>query len=155
MSRGLGRIERAILASIEATYNSRCNTIRESSWSVASDVFEPPRGWQSGSWEPTAAQRKATTRAMRSFVRKHPRYALMGGQGRKHLWLYEPGDPVSAMWVKMTVEQRKFVSRSEATIALRRARDELTTSEGGAAVDAPISVTGPGGPGVISRTATG
>ena len=58
-----------------------------------------------------AAQRKAVSRAMHSFVRKHPQYALTGGQGRKRLYLYEPSDPLSTMWAKMSVEQRDHVSR--------------------------------------------
>jgi hypothetical protein len=38
---------------------------------------------------------------MRSFVRKHPQFALTGGRGRKPLMLYEPGDPLSAMRAKL------------------------------------------------------
>ena len=55
---------------------------------------------------------QAITRAPHSFVRKHLQYALMGEQGRKRLYLYEPGDSLSTMWAKMSVEQRTFVSRS-------------------------------------------
>ena len=40
-------------------------------------------------WTPTRAQRKAMIRAMRSFVTKFPQYALMGGMGRKPLYLYD------------------------------------------------------------------
>jgi hypothetical protein len=38
---------------------------------------------------------------MRSFVRKHPRFALTGGKGRKGLMLYEPADQLSARRVKL------------------------------------------------------
>jgi hypothetical protein len=34
------------------------------------------------------------------------------------LYLYEPADPISAMWAKLSVERPKFVSRSEAMAAL-------------------------------------
>ena len=70
----------------------------------------------------TPAQRKAVTRAMRSYARKHQRYALAGGQGRKQLYLYEPDDPLSAMWAKMQVANRKPnpVTSSEAKTALRK-----------------------------------
>ena len=61
---------------------------------------------------------KAVTRAMRSFVRKFPQYALTGGKEREMLYLYEPADPISAMWAKLSVERPKFVSRSEAMAAL-------------------------------------
>ena len=122
MSRGLGRIERAILRNIEDTYHPRHglgpSSVRVSSWGVVCDVFKPPDSWNFG-WSPTVAQCKAVSRAMHSFVRKHPQYALMGGQGRKRLWLYELADPISVMWTKLTVERRKSVSRSEAQAALR------------------------------------
>jgi hypothetical protein len=34
------------------------------------------------------------------------------------LYLYEPADPISAIWAKLSVERAKFVSRSEAMAAL-------------------------------------
>ena len=43
---------------------------------------------------------------MRSFVRKHPQYALMGGQGRKRLYLYEISDPLSVAWASANVTSR-------------------------------------------------
>jgi hypothetical protein len=48
---------------------------------------------------------------MRSFVRKHQRYALAGGQGRKQLYLYEADDPLSVMWARLQVANRKPGSR--------------------------------------------
>jgi hypothetical protein len=67
-------------------------------------------------WEPSLAQRKAVTRAMRSFVRKHQQYALTGGQGRRDLYLYDTADPLSVMWAKLNVErrQRNPISRMQA-----------------------------------------
>lgn len=50
---------------------------------------------------------------MHSFVRKHQQYALMGGLGRKGMWLYDTADLVSIAWAKMSVEQPKFVSLSD------------------------------------------
>jgi hypothetical protein len=38
----------------------------------------------------TMAMRKAIVRAMHSFVRKYPQYALAGGKGRSELYLYDP-----------------------------------------------------------------
>lgn len=68
---------------------------------------------------------------MRSFVRKHPQYALTGGQGRKRLYLYEPSDPVSVTWAKMTVESpsRKHVSRTAAEEAVHEAMSAKSKSE--------------------------
>lgn len=148
MSRGLGRIERAILAQIEREKQSnermlarlstmqvdpslerlldqhmeteRQGAVLVSSWYLLCDLYSPKDTWSFG-WAPSNAQRKAVTRAMHSFVRKFPQYALMGGQGRKRLYLYEPANPVSAMWAKLTVERRKFVSRVEAEAAVVRA----------------------------------
>jgi hypothetical protein len=84
-SPGLGKIERAILAAVTSVdrFGERC-TAHVSSWDVAY-VFRPAdwtRSVATMSWTPddmTPAQRKAVTRAMRSFVRKYPQYALTGG----------------------------------------------------------------------------
>ena len=65
-------------------------------------------------YKPTNAQRKAVTRAMRTIVCKYPQFALTGGKGRKGLFLYEPGDPLSAIWAKLSVESRDHVPRSTA-----------------------------------------
>ena len=81
-------------------------------------LFHPPRA----DWTPdslTAAQRKALNRAMHSFVRKYPQFALAGGKGRKRLYLYEPSDPVSATWMKMQLESRSLVTWSAAREAMK------------------------------------
>jgi hypothetical protein len=67
--------------------------------------------------------------AMRTIVHKYPQFALtasdgfalgvgglvvLGGKGRKDLFLYEPGDPLSAIWAKLSVESRDHVPRSTA-----------------------------------------
>jgi hypothetical protein len=131
MSRRLGRIENAILADIERTkkINPRRgdpSTVHLHSWGVLNDCFHPRDGLAHPGWEPTMAQRKSVTRAMRSFVRKFPRYALIGGRGRKMLYLYELADPVSVMWAKLSVERREFVPRSEAFAAMRAHAKQLT-----------------------------
>jgi hypothetical protein len=55
-------------------------------------------------------------------VRRYPQFALIGGKGRKQLYLYEPGDPLSSLWAKMNVESRKMVPCSEARVALEAMR---------------------------------
>jgi hypothetical protein len=75
------------------------------SWNVACVWFKPRGEWLL-EWKPTMAQSKSVSRAMHSFCRKFPQYALGGGKGRRHLYLYEPGDPVSAMWFKLNDERR-------------------------------------------------
>src|SRR6516165_2979541 len=123
MSRGLGRIEQAILRAIEdekshtsgifsGRYPLKLSSrvlldecypeLARKTWGY---IKEPP--------PPTMAQKKAVNRALRSIVRRYPRYALMGGKGRKPSYLYEPADPRSVMWAKLTVERREFVSLSD------------------------------------------
>ena len=117
MSRGLGRIEQVILDRTQIVdTRGELRSVLLDSWELAFDRFwHRERDWD---WEPSLAQRKAVTQAMHSFVRKFPQYALIGGHGRKRLFLYEPADPLSAMWAKLRVEHREFVSRSEAQQAL-------------------------------------
>jgi hypothetical protein len=105
MSKGLGRIERLIEREIEraqgANRRAREYPIQISTWDLLCDAYP------SADYTFTPAQRKAVTRAMHSYVRKHQRYALAGGQGRMQLYLYEPDDPLSTMWVKMQIANRK------------------------------------------------
>ena len=126
MSRGLGRIERIILNAIEDPVHQwgpggyermvlekqgtplprskNFGGMNLDSWSLALDDFHPlPSDLPTGGWEPSRQQRQATTRAMRSFVRKHPQYALMGGRGRIKLVIYEPADPLSTLRAKESV----------------------------------------------------
>jgi hypothetical protein len=120
MSRGLGRIEQAIAAEIARAARppypmSVCFGSRELAY-----AYRPAENLGAAEiWEPNRVQRKATVRAMRSFVRKHQQYALAGGQGRKRLYLYDTADPLSVMWAKLRVERRGFVSQSEARNALK------------------------------------
>jgi hypothetical protein len=100
MSKGLGHIERAIADRIERAKASGTRP-RTPVCVRTSDVLfvyhRPP--YPEGKWiwrpeEATPAQRKAAVRALHSFARKHPQYALTGGKGRKELILYEPADPL-------------------------------------------------------------
>ena len=117
MSRGLGKIERAIVS---------CTSPLEAMRTLPGPPGPGLRSytWAEGeahhAWKPTMAQSKAVTRAMHSFVRKHQQYALTGGQGRRALYLYDATDPLSAMWARVRSEQRgrKFISRSDARAAL-------------------------------------
>ena len=109
VSKGPGRIERAILSMVEA----RAGGVLLHSWEVTCAVFGT-----SDADKPSPAQRNAVSRAMRSFVRRFPQYALTGWRGRKRSFLYEPGDPLSAMWAKLQMETRREVSREEAGRAL-------------------------------------
>ena len=100
MSRGLGRIERCILKSIERGKTDPHGPLPVliTSWHVVGDAYRPIGIW--GHWKPTRAQRKATVHAMHSFVRKFPEFALTGGKGRKQMFLYEIADPLSVNWAK-------------------------------------------------------
>jgi hypothetical protein len=46
---------------------------------------------------------------MHTIVRKFPQYVLTGGQGRMHLCLYEPADPIGSLWAKRNIESRNFM----------------------------------------------
>jgi hypothetical protein len=107
MSRGLGRIERVIVTKIEHIdwVTDARTTVHLSSWDLLCGVYTELTD------EFTPAQCKAVVRAMHSFVRKHPRYTLIGGQGRKQLYLYERDDPLSMMWAKLQVASRKPLLR--------------------------------------------
>lgn len=128
MSKGLGRIERAILGAIardKVGLAGEPDPVRVTSWGILYDLFQPAYGAPSAGmgwgWTPrqaTPAQRKTVVRALHSFVRKHPEYALTGGKGRKELILYEPADPVSAAWARLTVERRGFVPLCEVRASL-------------------------------------
>jgi hypothetical protein len=109
----------------EVDENGDKRPVAEQCTALARDYFQPEDwytngalvGYVQGAWlktfEPSNAQRKSMIRALHSFVRKFPQYALMGGTGRKSLLLYEPGDPVSAAWAKEMLT-RSFCSLDEA-----------------------------------------
>jgi hypothetical protein len=138
MSRGLGRIERAILASIASSKQmaiSRTEVIEAAAtdgvlhsdvlvddassvhitpWTLAHECFEPhphERGWT-----PSRSQIKVCTRAMHSIARKFPQYAIIPGRGRNGIVLYEIGDPVSALRAKMRMETENPVYRWDAKL---------------------------------------
>jgi hypothetical protein len=119
MSRGLGRIERAILAEIEKGRTPKGVGEPLGAHVSSGQLFfacypeaRPAGGWH---WpEPTEAQRKAVWRAMHAIVRKFPQYALMGGKGQTPLWLYEPADPFSTLWAELAVKLGGFVPMMDA-----------------------------------------
>jgi hypothetical protein len=125
MSRGLGRIERHILIEIARDqepdpYTGEPGAVLLNSWTLAHDLFSPAT-WD---WRPSRTQRQSVTRAMRSFVRKFPQYALAGGNGRKKLYLFQPDNLLSATWAKLNVEQRDIVSRSKAEAAMHEKTED-------------------------------
>ena len=83
MSRGLGRIERAIIAFVddEDWYEDAY-----AAESLAIALYHPKLPLDD--WWPTRAQRLSVLRAMHSLVCKYPdRFVLTGGKGREPLWL--------------------------------------------------------------------
>jgi hypothetical protein len=131
-----GKIERAIAAEIvrdaRIDHSGKKGTVLIRSDMLMRYLYAPPDPVYGGStwdsnWKPSPAQRKAVTRAMHSFVRKHQQYALTGGQGRRQLYLYDTADPLSVMWAKLNVErrQRNPIGRVQAESVLRSANDGL------------------------------
>jgi hypothetical protein len=124
MSRGLGRLERYILERMEAAQmpdqGGTTRPVTGQATMLARDYYQP-EDWGWGLYEPSNAQRKAMIRALHSFVRKFPQYALMGGTGRKTLLLYEPADPISTAWATAMLT-RSFCSYSEARDLARDTR---------------------------------
>jgi hypothetical protein len=127
MSRGSGRIERSIQSLIERmqTNEHSRTAVLINSWVIVGEVFRPRslfmRDWH---WKPTVAQRKAVARAMHSFVRKFPQFALLGGQGRKKLYLYDTTDPDSVLWAQMTVASKDHVP----FMSVKGSRESLSDS---------------------------
>jgi hypothetical protein len=121
MSKDLSPIERHIAAEVAKAKTSPDTdrpTLLLSSRTLAFSCPLFDRDLSQRQWTPSAPQRQAILRGMHSFVRKYPNFALAGCQGRRGLYLYEPGDPLSALWAKMNVESRTVVPRSKAQIAL-------------------------------------
>jgi hypothetical protein len=125
MSRGLGRIERAIASTLD--YSGTAVSDR-----LARDVFEP--SFRDGddydvdayyAWKPSRSQRIATVRAMRSFVRKNPQLALAGGRGRSPLYIYNTEDKPSG--IVAAAEQ----AASEFGVKLRKARASAKRARSG------------------------
>ena len=125
MSRGLGRIQLAILASIELSKQVGMKEGRETSinltaWTLAYNCFEPRLGRLG--WTPSRWQIEACTRAMHSFVRKFPQYALTSRRSRQGIVLYEIGDQVTAgLCARMGMETKGNPPiRSEVRAALAK-----------------------------------
>ena len=118
MSRGLGRIERAILASIASSKQMAINrpqkhrdaveaaipagkvqrpgvsmkdnnsSVHITAWTLAHECFGPPTTHELG-WTPSRSQIKACMRATHSPARKFPQYAIIPRRGPKGIVLYE------------------------------------------------------------------
>jgi hypothetical protein len=121
MSKGLGRIEHWIADEIARSKEPvqdwrQPMPVHVHSWSLAYNFNR----LHESDWSPSRAQRAAVARAMHSFVRKFPQYALAGGKGRKMLYLYEPADPLSTAWVQFSIAHRAFVSLSDVRAHLRQ-----------------------------------
>jgi hypothetical protein len=139
MSRGLGHIERAILASIASSKQMAINRTKKyrkvveaaiaagrvqrsgvslkndeasvhiTAWTLAHECFGP-RPHKSG-WTPSRSQIKACTRAIQSIARKFPQYAIIPGRGRKGIGLYEIADPASVLRAKMRMGTENPIGR--------------------------------------------
>src|SRR5215468_2771847 len=142
MSRGLGRIERTILASIASSKRmaiSRTKVIEAATpggvvqsdvlkddassvhitpWMLAHECFEP-RPHERG-WAPSRSQIKVCTRAIHSIARKFPQYAITPGRGRTGIVLYEIGDPVSVLRAKMQTETDSPIYRGKWNLSHNR-----------------------------------
>jgi hypothetical protein len=118
MSRGLGRIGRAIAHKIECArlldpITGKPGMVPISSWELMCDVYwNPDTGYDF-----TPAQRKAVTRAMHGFVRRHRQFALAGGHGRTWLYLYKPDDPLSAMWMGLKLPSEPSEQQADKPLA--------------------------------------
>jgi hypothetical protein len=121
MSKGLGKIERYIKELIYNCLNpqygpkSDLSFVNVRTWDVI-HVFHPGYDNYKGyiNWSPTRYQKQAAVRAMHSFVRKNPQYALAGGKGRKSLFLYDPATPLSVAWMKGSLVSRGRLTLCEA-----------------------------------------
>jgi hypothetical protein len=79
MSRGLGRVERAILAVVEDACEERY-----AAETLALEIYQPEKPRR----RPTQAERVAVFRAMHSLARKFPKkFVLNGGKGSEPLRL--------------------------------------------------------------------
>jgi hypothetical protein len=100
MSRGLGRLERLILQ--KASEQPVCLLCKN----LADDA---------------ATSRKAMARALHSFVRKYPHYALQGGTGRhRALILFDPTDRLSVRWASLSGNSRFPVTKEQLMQSVER-----------------------------------
>jgi hypothetical protein len=122
MTRGLGRIERAILANIASSKRNAAigagqveradvslkdddSSVHITAWTLVHECFGPRNALESG-WTPSRSQIKACMRAMHSIARKFPQYAIIARRGPKGIVLYEIADPVSMLRAKCEYEDQ-------------------------------------------------
>ncbi len=147
MSRGLCRIDRAILARIEEGRTSTGvgwppHGAHVSSGQLFWDCYPNPKPGFPDHREPTPVQRKSVSRAMHAIVRKFPQYALMGGEGQTPLWLCEPGDPESTLWAELSVKYGRHGFVPLADVRKIAAGNQPTRSANCAVIDRRFEVHG-------------
>ena len=97
------------------------NVVHVTAWRVCGEI----KPYELKDWKPpTEVQLKAAKRAMRSFARKFPQYAVMAAKGgRGRLSLYERGDKLSAMWAKLSSQSGSHVTIDDARAAVAYAAE--------------------------------
>jgi hypothetical protein len=121
----LGRIERRILEFVERDED----LVRAGQGFGADEIVSVVYGcWPHR--HPTRAEYVSTLRAMHSFVRKFPKYALIGGKGGTPLVLYDTSYPQSVAAAKEATKPLRFPqSKREAKGRWHRAPVTLTQRE--------------------------
>jgi hypothetical protein len=114
----LGRIERRILEFVERDEH----LVRAGQGFGADEIVSVVYGcWPHR--DPTRAEYVSTLRAMHSFVRKFPKYALIGGKGGTPLVLYDTSYPQSVAAAKEATKPLRFPqSKREAKGRWHRAK---------------------------------
>ena len=105
MSRGPGKLERALIEELSRDGHWRRSNLRSPLFATSYDLAYitcVPDPYPEKGWQPTRSQRQAASRAIRSLVRKYPeRYKTIGGKGagiNGLLYVYDATDPASARW---------------------------------------------------------
>jgi hypothetical protein len=121
MSRGLGRLERAIVATIERQRQAH-REVRVTVGDIVGNAY--PHRWVKGDFvDPDPSPRAhlvAAHRAMHSFVRKHPEFGLIGGKGGWPLELVSVS--AARRWASLWREEPVDRQRSTATRRNRKRR---------------------------------
>jgi hypothetical protein len=114
MSRGLGRLERAIVARIERQRQAH-SQVRVTVGDIVWDAY--PHRWVKGDFvdhdPPPRAHLVAAHRAMHLFVRKHPEFGLIGGKGGWPLELVfvSAAGSWASLWREDPVDRQRSTAR--------------------------------------------
>jgi hypothetical protein len=106
MSRGLGKVEREIIAILKSRADHNHSTLAFSSHRLACDIYGSKldaiadavyaRSGRQIHPDPTRSMRLTVLQAMHSLARKYPRrYGLAGGKGTTPLYMFRAGRPPS------------------------------------------------------------